>query len=117
MRRVHFLFLLGIVMVLRSEGLQHSLSQLPSAQARAVIGSASLGSKLYFAGGNRCNGQFVDLVDVFDFASGAWQQVRALSSPRSNVAGAASCGFVLFGGGAEQPSTRPSNAVDYFNGT
>ena len=67
-------------------------------QARRAPASASVGGKVYFAGGESA-GTALDVVDVYDEATGLWTLESPLSVPRTFLAGAAVDHLVLFAGG------------------
>lgn len=69
------------------------------------MGSAVLGTKVYFAGGSIVADNVVtDKVEIYDLAAGIWETSR-LSVARAGVVGAVCGTRVLFGGGLIYPST------------
>jgi len=68
------------------------------------MGVASLGSKVYFAGGMNDSG-LISTVEIYDFATGLWDTTQHLSAARC-LATATTCGSkVLFAGGVDFFST------------
>ena len=92
-------------------------------QARAEIATATVGTKVLFAGGvpnftGDGPSTKSNAVDIYDGATGQWSTAK-LSVPRSEVAGAGVGNYAIFAGGIYySKKTRGglySNAVDIYN--
>jgi N-acetylneuraminic acid mutarotase len=87
-------------------------------EARAWIGAASSGSKVFFAGGTRGpdnNHQASSKVDIYDTETNSWT-TSALSEPRSNLSAQLAGDKIYFAGGArQQPSWTPQATVDVYD--
>jgi hypothetical protein len=82
------------------------------------IAAASMGSKVFFAGGHldMAGAPATNAIDVFDTSNGIWS-TQNLSSSRSMLVGASTVDRVFFAGGYNENGTK-SNRVDiYQNGT
>ncbi|MCU0370212.1 MAG: hypothetical protein MUC31_02265, partial [Bacteroidales bacterium] len=70
-------------------------------ESRFRMGVTSLGSKVFFAGGELSNGEQSSAIEVYDIASDDWDTVLNLVFPRSHIT-CVSCGTkVFFAGGAD----------------
>lgn len=80
---------------------------------RCMIGAATAGSKVFFAGGNTAPGEVTDVVDIYDINTGVWT-VDSLSVPRAYTAAVAYEGKVYFAGGT-LPNETGSDVIDIYN--
>lgn len=78
------------------------------------MGSASAGSKVFFAGGATGSNQVTDVVDIYDINNDEWT-VEYLSEPRAFTAAVAYEGKVYFAGGVIPNSTTSSVVIDIYN--
>lgn len=86
-------------------------------EGRYGIAAATLGDKIFFAGGARGDGAFDQLfstVDIYDDATGTWS-VANLSQPRGFLAAASVGNKVFFAGGEKDWDYNTSNVVDIFD--
>lgn len=74
--------------------------------ARSMIAAVTLGTKIFFAGGELAENRSApavaecsDMVDVLDVTTMTWGPVLRLSQPRKKLAAAVSGQFVVFAGG------------------
>ncbi len=71
-------------------------------EEKHVIGSTSLGTKAYFGGGEFCDASScTSKVEIYDAATGAWDDSHDLSVARSVCASVTSGTKVFFAGGAD----------------
>jgi hypothetical protein len=82
------------------------------------IGTAVLGTKVFFAGGYEHGGVLSDKVDIFELRSGTPVRTSAtLSEGRYGIAGASIKHIAMFFGGMGQSTSNPQqlNKVDVYN--
>ena len=90
---------------------QWTYTELP--QPKEMMGGASVGNKVYFAGGSNDNGFYKD-VKFYDLETGTWGDAGELSVARQIIGGTATCGSkILFAGGFDYTTTF--GAVDIFD--
>ncbi len=82
-------------------------------EPKSYMGSATLGNKVYFAGGN--NGTELSTeVEVFDPATGTWDIAGNISEPREIIGGSITCGSkIFFAGGFDE--TVSFDVVDIYD--
>jgi hypothetical protein len=84
-------------------------------QARESMASATLGTKVFFAGGKN-GATSSSVVDIYDDATGLWT-TSSLSVGRQELAATSLAGKVFFGGGMSyQVAPYYSNVVDIYDG-
>jgi hypothetical protein len=83
-------------------------------QARAVLGTASLGNLAFFGGGKTNRSQASNVVDIFNSTSQTWS-TSTLSQARYLLAASSIGEIVAFGGG--YGASTPYSVVDMFNVT
>jgi|GEM_PF-370267 len=82
-------------------------------EAKFFMGSATLGNKVWFAGGNN-NMAYLSDVEVYDLVTGEWAPAGNLFVPRFFVGGSVSCGSkIFFAGGYDDAVTY--NFVDIYD--
>ena len=82
-------------------------------EAKFFMGSATVGNKVYFAGGTN-NMEYLSDVEVYDLSTGAWAPAGNLFVPRFFVGGSVSCGSkIFFAGGYDDAITY--NFVDIYD--
>jgi kelch-like protein 20 len=91
-----------------------SKAQLSEARWMSADSAVTVGTRAYFAGGQRNSSGFMsDVIDVYDAQTGLWS-TDALSEARTGLAAAALGNTVLFAGGALDGFVR-SDVVDVLN--
>jgi hypothetical protein len=86
-------------------------------QPRAWLAAATVGTKVFFAGGYQSSSGESNVIDIYDISTGTWT-TAALSIARSNVAVAVIGSSVFFAGGETStiyPNIGYSNVVDIYN--
>ncbi len=87
-------------------------------EPRAYVSAATLGDKVFFAGGEKdANFTPSDRVDIYDLSTGQWS-TATLSEPRGLITAVAAGGKVFFAGGYKDSTWEPtpSNKVDVYDG-
>ena len=84
-------------------------------QDKARLGSASLGTKGYFAGGEDPQGLQIAEVQVYDVELEDWDTIINLSVPRSHPACAAAGGKIFFAGGTNLTIPLMFDDIDVWN--
>jgi kelch-like protein 20 len=90
---------------------QWTYTELP--QPKEMMGSASVGNKVYFAGGSD-ETKFYKDVKFYDLETGTWSDAGELSVARQIIGGTTTCGSkIFFAGGFDYATTF--NAVDIYD--
>jgi hypothetical protein len=96
---------------------QWSIAEL--SQGRWGIATVTVGSKIFFAGGESGDGAFNSIynnVDIYDAATNTWS-TGTLSEPRSYIAAATVGNKVFFAGGWQEETqfVPPTNKIDVYD--
>ncbi|MBI3972928.1 MAG: hypothetical protein HY332_16750 [Chloroflexi bacterium] len=86
-------------------------------QPRSELTGAVVGTQALFAGGRTAEGEYSDVVDMYDASTGEWS-TAALSRGRAGIAAATAGTLVLFAGGRDVsgPSTDVVDVYDSVTG-
>ena len=98
MQRTVFTLALAILTASHSQA-QTPWSTAALSQARTTPASVTVGGLVLVAGG-RDGSTLYDRVDYYNAATGAWTWANDLSTPQTNLAGAAVGKWALFAGGS-----------------
>jgi N-acetylneuraminic acid mutarotase len=101
-----------LTMVLVSYG-QWSYTNLSEPKDR--IGTAVLGSKAYFGGGEDNNGDPVSTVEIYDIKKEGWDPMISFQVPRMHPAGVACDTKIIFAGGGNINTMASFNEVDIWD--
>jgi len=77
--------------------------------------SATVGNKIFFAGGQRSNTGYSSRVDIYDFAANTWSTAELSSGNRMGMATATVGNKVLFAGGMELDNGSLTSRVDIYD--
>lgn len=95
--KIIFLFTMLLFLVFPIYG-QEVWTQVDLSQGRRNS-VATLGTKVYLAGGNICNSTMTTLVEIYDVKTEIWDPSENLSVARAGLAGESSSNKVFFAGG------------------